>query len=255
MSSVNGECPWVVITGASSGIGYATAYHFAQQGYSVALIARRAERLNALAQVLHTEFGTQFDSQFIIIPADLSTEQGIDHCIDRLKMLHISVLIHNAAMIQPISSLLEVTRTQWRQHMTLNVEAPFWITQALVKQLHGGRVILISSGAAHKSIAGWGTYCISKGTLYRLWENFKEELATQQITLASVRPGVVDTEMQAEIRQAVHPSFVQRPYFEMLKQQGQLINAEQVAHYLYRLCTDISAEELISKEWDIRDSF
>jgi len=253
MVTESNSAPWAVITGASSGIGSATARHFAERGYSVALIARRADRLTALSEELTASFGAHSGASFPVITADLSTDEGIDHAVRALSDLKIAVLIHNAGMIQPISSMMEISRAQWRTHMTLNVEAPLFMTQALADQLRGGKVIHISSGAAHKSIAGWGAYCVSKAALYRVWASFKDELAERGVTLASVRPGVVDTEMQEVIRDADHPSFVQRPYFEELKRQGQLLSPKQAGAYIYQLCTELSPEELSAKEWDIRD--
>lgn len=244
---------WVAITGASSGIGEATAYAFATLGYSVALIARRRDRLEQVVSTLHRVSGSSHSVQSRIIVADLSLDTGIDSTIDQLRDLKLEFLIHNAGMIGPITPLLEVTRAQWRQHMTLNLEAPLFLTQGLISQLRGGRVIHISSGAAHKSIAGWGSYCISKGALYRLWACFKEELLSHNIVLASVRPGVVDTEMQTEIRRAEHPAFVQRTYFENLKSEGELLDPAEVAKYLVNLCLNAPSAELIEREWDIRD--
>ena len=237
---------WVAITGASSGIGRAAALYFAARGYSVVLIARRLERLEEVAEAVNPEVRS------LVVQADLSTDEGIDHVIASLRGLKLALLIHNAAMIQPISELMEVSRSAWRRHLTLNLEAPLFITQALTHELKGGRVIHISGGAAHKSIAGWGAYCVSKAALYRLWESFKGELASRDVTLASVRPGVVDTEMQAEIRSSDDPAFVQRPYFEALKVEGQLKSAEEVAAYLYYLFSEVPSEELSAREWDIR---
>lgn len=244
---------WVAITGASSGIGYAAALAFADRGYSVALIARRRARLAELAAEIEARSAPQTQAQARVIVADLSLDAGIDEALAQLTDLKLEVLIHNAGMIGPIAPLAEVSRDQWRRHLTLNLEAPLFLTQGLIDQLQGGRVIHISSGAAHKSIAGWGAYCVSKGALYRLWECFKDELLERDIALASVRPGVVDTEMQAEIRGAEHPAFVKRSYFESLKEEGELISPEAVAEYLIHLCLNTSTAELIAREWDIRD--
>ena len=245
---------WVVVSGASSGIGKATALRFADHGFSICLIARRHQQLEEVAQQIKSKHAKVNSSvEPMIIVADLSTDEGIDQVIDQLNGQSIHYLIHNAATIEPIIPLREISRAQWRRHFTLNVEAPLFITQALTKELAGGRVIHISSGAAHKSIAGWGAYCASKAALYSIWSTFKEELAALNITLASVRPGVVDTDMQRLIRQADHPIFEKRSYFEELKNNHQLISAEEVAEYLYVLCTQISKHELQAKEWDIRD--
>jgi NAD(P)-dependent dehydrogenase (short-subunit alcohol dehydrogenase family) len=248
MTAYNQARGWVAITGASSGIGAAAARHFAARGYPVALIARRRERLEALKAELDSP-----ELSHLVVEADLSVDEGIDNTIEALSSLKLALLIHNAAVIQPISALMEVSRAAWRSHLRLNLEAPLFITQALTEQLKGGRVFHISSGAAHRSIAGWGAYCVSKAALFRLWDCFKEELATLDITLASVRPGVVDTEMQTEIRAAESPAFVNRPYFEELKAQGQLTSPEAVAEYLYRLFSEVPSAELIAREWDIRD--
>ena len=245
---------WIAITGASSGIGKATALFFAAHGYSVALIARRTHLLEALEREIREHaHQNNLSLEVMCVTADLSCEEGIDHAIETLSPLKLSLLIHNAAMIHPITSLMELSRSEWKRHQTLNVDAPLFITQGLVTQLEGGRVIHISSGAAHKSVSGWGAYCISKAALYRMWACLKDELATKDIAIASVRPGVVDTEMQSEIRSADHPAFTQRPYFEGLKAQGQLIKPGQVAAFLYHLFHDVPSDEFSAHEWDIRD--
>ena len=80
-------------------------------------------------------------------------------------------------------------------------------------------MIHISSGAAHKNIAGWGTYCVSKGALLDSGSASRMRTLEHDIAMASVRRGVVDTEMQQVIRDAQHSAFVARPYFESLKKR------------------------------------
>ena len=98
---------WVAITGASSGIGEAAALAFAGRGYSVALIARRHDRLEQVAARVQAMSGGDARLNTRVIVADLSSDAGIDHTLERLRDLKLEILIHNAGMIGPIAPLAE----------------------------------------------------------------------------------------------------------------------------------------------------
>ena len=94
------------------------------------------------------------------------------------------------------------------------------MTQALLPNLvENSRVVHISSGAAHSGIPGWGMYCTSKAALFMLGKLLKDELAQRNIWFGSVRPGIVDTPMQAEIGPLNQKTFQWLSNSDSIKQQ------------------------------------
>jgi len=129
------------------------------------------------------------------------------------------------------------------------------LTQALLPNLvENSRVVNISSGAAHQGISGWGMYCTSKAALFMLGQLLKDELAQRNIWFGSVRPGIVDTPMQAEIRALEPENFPMVEQFRQYKATGALVTSELVAQYLEWLLLEVSGPQLGEREWDIRDS-
>jgi NAD(P)-dependent dehydrogenase (short-subunit alcohol dehydrogenase family) len=139
--------------------------------------------------------------------------------------------------------------------MAINVEEPLFLTQALLPELvENSRVVHISSGAAHQGIPGWGLYCTSKAALFMLGQLLKDELAQRNIWFGSVRPGIVDTPMQEEIRALKPESFPMVEQFRQYKATGALVTSELVAQYLEWLLLEVSGPQLGEREWDIRDT-
>lgn len=139
--------------------------------------------------------------------------------------------------------------------MATNVEGPLFLTQALLPNLvENSRMVNISSGAAHQGIPGWGMYCTSKAALFMLGQLLKDELVQRNIWFGSVRPGIVDTPMQEEIRALKPESFPMVEQFRQYKATGALVTSELVAQYLEWLLLEVSGPQLGEREWDIRDT-
>lgn len=123
--------------------------------------------------------------------------------------------------------------------INLNLAAPMILTDAFAKA-YGDRsgqkiIINISSGAAHKPLPGWGEYCTSKAGLAMFSKVAAEELKEKGIRVFSLAPGIVDTEMQAEIRHAHSEDFPALERFVSYKSEGQLSSAEEVAKKIFYL--------------------
>jgi len=114
----------------------------------------------------------------------------------------------------------------------------------------------VSSGAAHSSYVGWGPYCVSKAGLHMMYRCLSAELSPHDILVGSVRPGVVDTPMQDEIREFNGPSdhFPMAAKFHSLRETGKLEQPDNVAAYCHWLLSEIRDEEFCAEELDIRNS-
>ncbi len=236
----------ILITGGGTGIGRALAGRFADKGWRVTIVGRR---LNLLQEVAR-----DYPDKISIISADVGSIQDRQKIVSEAKGT-LDLLVHNAAVLGPVGPILDQSPEDWKSHMATNVEGPLFLTQALLPKLvENSRVVNISSGAAHQGIPGWGMYCTSKAALFMLGQLLKDELAQRNIWFGSVRPGIVDTPMQAEIRALEPENFPMVEQFRQYKATGALVTSELVAQYLEWLLLEVSGPQLGEREWDIRDA-
>ncbi|MDG2198132.1 MAG: SDR family NAD(P)-dependent oxidoreductase [SAR324 cluster bacterium] len=236
----------ILITGGGTGIGRALAERFADKGWRVTIAGRRSELLKEVAQ--------KYPDKITFISADVGKIQDRQKIVAEAKGT-LDLLVHNAAVLGPVGPILDQSPEDWRTHMAINVEGPLFLTQALLPELvENSRVVHISSGAAHQGIPGWGMYCTSKAALLMLGQLLKDELAQRNIWFGSVRPGIVDTPMQAEIRALEPESFPMVEQFRQYKATGALVTSELVAQYLEWLLLEVPGPQLGEREWDIRDT-
>jgi 3-oxoacyl-[acyl-carrier protein] reductase len=187
----------VLITGASRGIGAATAQHLASLGANVVLTARSGDALEQIA--------TQIGPQAKAIACDVSDYDQVKSAVD-LALAHfgsLDILVNNAGLLAPVHRLAEFAPKDWDQIIDVNVKGVFYMMHAalpiMIKQ-GGGTIINISSGAAYGVLEGWSHYCASKAAVLQLTRSGHEEYGTQGISCLGLSPGTVATEMQVLIK-------------------------------------------------------
>lgn len=258
---------WVVITGGSSGIGAALLRRLARCEPTLGCIAvgRRREKLEQTCQQAFVGAESKMSpSRIKVVAADISTSDGISSVVSSLPPgAPVKYLIHNAGILGPIAPLIDIDREAWREVVNTNLEAPLFLTQALMPNLkqcvadgENPRVLHVSSGAAINSYEGWGPYCTTKAGLNMMYRCLSTELSHHGILVGSVRPGVVDTPMQDIVRGYDGPveHFPSLKKFHDLHESGKLESPATVATYLHWLLSEISDDEFVSDEKDIRDS-
>ena len=234
-----------IITGASTGIGYALAQRLAASGHSVLAIARRQSDLEALR---HSS------SLIEVCSADISSEPDQKAIVQAVNGRPVEYLIHNAGVIEPIGPLLDQPAAAIRKNLDINVQAPLALSAAIWPYfIDQARIMHISSGAAHRALPGWGAYCMSKAALFMAYEVLKAELIDRTVAIGSLRPGVVDTPMQDLIRGQSEKDFPPVESFRALKEQGQLTSPSEVAQFIEAVLEKPSAREFSAQEWDIRE--
>jgi benzil reductase ((S)-benzoin forming) len=232
-----------VITGAGSGLGRALASELSRRGLELMLVGRRHEPLEQTRQALA--------GPGECVAADVASVDGRAAIAERVGERPVRFLVHNAAVLAPVGPLAQIELEAWRYAMAVNLEAPIFLTQALLPRLRGGRVLHISSGAAHGPLAGWGAYCISKAGLFMAYQVMREELSQERVRVGSLRPGVVDTPMQSFIREQDVTRFPSVERFRELKAGGQLRAPEEVARFVAGVLLESSEEEYEAEEWEI----
>ncbi len=185
----------VLVTGGSRGIGAATARLFAEHGVHVAIGYRsRRDTAEALVTALQGLGVTA-----TALASDISTPDGaqqlVDHAVSALGGL--DFFVGNAG-IWPCDevALHAMTDEQWRRTMAENVDSVFYTTRAVIRAIgDGGRIVLVSSTAGQRGEAFHADYAASKGAMISLVKSLAPELGKREITVNSVAPGWVDTEM------------------------------------------------------------
>ncbi|MFC1975185.1 SDR family oxidoreductase [Chloroflexota bacterium] len=189
----NPENRVVILTGATQGIGHATAYALAQAGCKLALAARNLEPLQALADEL-----TAAGQPAIGIPTDMSdTTQAATLAYKTVETFgRIDVVINNAG-IGVRDRVLDLQEQEARRTMDVNYFGPVALIQAAIPYLKtnpdGGLIINISSIVGRRAMPGIAGYCASKGALEKMAESLRLELKIDNIRVSMVYPGVTQT--------------------------------------------------------------
>ena len=186
-----------LITGASRGIGAATARTFAAAGAKVALVARSASELESLAQ----DIGPSARAFACDIADRAAFQKAIESAVQTLGP--IDILVNNAGVIEPISRVIEADIDAWGKVIDVNLKAVFFAMRLIVPQMverGGGTVLTVSSGAAHKPLEAWSAYCSSKAGAAMLTSALDLEERHRGIRTFGLSPGPVATQMQREIK-------------------------------------------------------
>jgi clavulanate-9-aldehyde reducatase len=187
--------PTAVVTGASSGIGAATAVALAREGYAVALAARRADRINELAERISGDGG-----QALAVPTDVADEQSARALIERAKAEFgsVDVLVNNAGvmLLGPVEG---ANTDDWRTMVNVNVLGLLYCTHAalpLMRQAGSGHIVNVSSVAGRSASAGSAVYNLTKFGVGAFSEALRQEVTAAGIRTTIIEPGFVDTELQ-----------------------------------------------------------
>jgi NADP-dependent 3-hydroxy acid dehydrogenase YdfG len=172
------------VTGASSGIGEATARRLAQEGYDVVVAARRRDRLEALSQ----QIGAR------AVTLDVTSPESVAALADQVP--ECTVLVNNAGLALGLDPVATSDVEDWRQMYDVNVLGAVRVTQALLPRLAGsgqGHVVVMGSTAGRIVYEGGGGYAAAKHGAAALAETLRLELSGQPVRVTEIAPGMVAT--------------------------------------------------------------
>jgi NADP-dependent 3-hydroxy acid dehydrogenase YdfG len=197
------------VTGASSGIGEATALACARAGAAVALAARRSERIEGLAQQIIQEGG-----RAIAVPADVGDEAQARGFVERThaELGRLDVLVNNAGVML-LGPLENAPTEEWRRMIHANVFGVLYCTHAALPLMHAqgsGHIVNISSVAGRVARAGSGVYNLTKFGVGAFSESLRQEGIALGVRVTVIEPGAVATELAAHNRPEVLEQMAQR---------------------------------------------
>ncbi len=217
-----------LVTGASSGIGEATALALAQQGASVALVARRRERLESVAGQIRSSGG-----QATVIESDVTVQEQAIAAVEQAasEFGRLDIVVNNAGMML-LGPVLDAPTQEWDQMVAINVQGLLYVTHAALPHLlkaasqqprQVADIANISSVAGRVARSGSGVYNATKWGVNAFSESLRQEVTERHVRVALIEPGAVATELSGHNRPEIRESIQER--FEGVER----LQAEDVA--------------------------
>ncbi len=224
----------IIITGGSSGIGHETALELSLKGHRIIAIGRNQDRLTKLANE---------NSNIETLTANIATQAGRKKIKNFIGNDKIDVLINSAGLMAPSGPLANLDTQSWRYQMSVNTEAPLFLSQLLLKNLVGGKILNITIYSSYKVTPGLASYGISKAALNMLTEYMREEYCKQRISVGLVLPGIVNTSIQLQLPNVSKAHDIKR------------LEPNTVAKFLSWLVIDTEKNEFGRGIFDIYDAW
>jgi NADP-dependent 3-hydroxy acid dehydrogenase YdfG len=191
--AIKSEILTILITGASSGIGKATAELFARHGHRLILTGRRADRLSAVKSELEQGFNTEV----LLLPFDVRDQHTVQAVVDALPEAwqEIDILINNAGLAKGLAPIHEGSIDHWETMIDTNIKGLLYVTRAVAPGMvkrKKGHIINIGSSAGKEVYPNGGVYCATKFAVDALTRAMRMDLYTHQIRVSQVSPGHVE---------------------------------------------------------------
>ncbi len=201
-----------LVTGASRGIGAAVARRFAAEGADLVLVARTVGGLEELDDAIRKISGRSS----LLVPLDLRDFDAIDRLGQALyeRFGRLDVLVGNAGQLGTLSPVGHIAPKEFQEVLDLNLTANWRLIRSLdplLRQSEAGRAIFVTSGAAGKPRAYWGTYAVSKAALEMLVGVYAQEIQQTRIRANLIDPGRTRTSMRAKAYPGEDPKSVPAP--------------------------------------------
>jgi NAD(P)-dependent dehydrogenase (short-subunit alcohol dehydrogenase family) len=249
------DSSWVMVTGASRGLGAHIVKYFWSAGWSVVLVGRDQK---ALSKVLDS-LPKRPNQSALIFLCDLSLSKDVTKLVQKIKkeLPRLDSLINNAAIHGPIGPLVENNFVMWNQAIQVNLLTPVALCHGLIDLISssgGGSIINLSGGGATGPRPNFTAYASAKAALVRFSETLAQEVQTQKIRVNCIAPGAMKTSLLGEVVASGANVAGQRE-FEMAEKvfsQGgvSLDNAADLALLLASEAGKGISGKLISAEWD-----
>ena len=185
-----------LVTGASSGIGTATARALARLGYDLVITGRRTDRLQKLNDELEREYGVKVHVLGFDIRDHFQTEGALSALPDRFR--EVDLLVNNAGLASGFEHLDEGDPHDWERMIDTNVKGLLYVTRVvsgwMIRRGKGGHIVNLGSIAGTQAYENGAVYCASKHAVHALSQGMRMDFLSHGIKVTEIRPGMVDTE-------------------------------------------------------------
>lgn len=233
----------IIVTGAARGLGRAICESLVSDGARVVAVIRSTAAAHELSRALGTS-GT-------VVVRDIAAPDAAQLAVEMAlqEFSRVDGLVNNAGIIDPMDLFADADPEKWEQVLTINLVAASRFMRAFIAasgSRGGGRIVNITSGAAHRALRGWSAYCTSKAALAMLTKCAQLEYGPQGILSFNLIPGLIDTDMQTNVRASgVNevsrlPKTALRPAAEPARTAAYLLSGK--------------ADDLAGNDVDIRDA-
>lgn len=184
-----------LITGASAGIGEATAFVLAERGYNLILVARREDRLKNISDEIQKLFQVRVDT----LVCDVKNREQINSLVKENKKLfsEITVLINSAGLASGVDAMPEAKLEDWDEMIDTNVKGLLYWTRMILPfmlEKNSGHIVNLGSVAGHWVYPGGGVYCATKFAVRAISEGLRMDLKGSPVRVTNIEPGMVETE-------------------------------------------------------------
>lgn len=193
MASLKGKI--VFITGASSGIGKACAYSFAEEGADLIISARRINTVNEIAEDIRKKHGVKVHAIKLDVKSAKEVEWSVKSLPDEWK--NIDILINNAGLARGFGKLYEDKVENWEEMIDTNIKGLLYVTRQIVPgmvQRKSGHVIMLGSIAGHQAYPNGSVYCATKHAVRAITDSLRQDVIGSNVRVSSIDPGMVETE-------------------------------------------------------------
>lgn len=239
-----------LVFGASQGIGAATARALAEDGSAVLLASRREGTLEEIAAVIR-EAGGRAEA----VACDIGDPVAVEDAVERARSLfgRLDHVVNNAGVIEPIGALADTDPEAWARATRVNVAGLFNGCRAALRAFRTSRragvIVNLSSGAAHRPLEGWSSYCADKAAALALFRNLALETRDTDVRVYAFQPGAVATGMLDRIRAAGMGYVAQLPSHQLLPPE---LPASVVAWLMRKEAADLAGRELTIRDAALR---
>ena len=231
-----------IVTGASSGIGYATAFALSKAGAKVAIGARRLDRLANLEKKIQENNGEVYSQKLDVTKKD-QCDSFVNNVLE--KWGSVDILVNNAGLM-PLSFVKNLKISEWDQMIDVNIKGVLYCTGAVVNHMiekKSGHIVNISSVAGRIVFPAGSVYCATKHAITAFSEGLREELSVRKnIRVTCIEPGVVSTELTNTITDESLQSFVENA------KKMEALKAEDIANailYAVEAPTHVNVNEIL----------
>lgn len=226
---------YVIITGASQGIGAATAIKFSKKGWNIILLSRNTENLRSIQK--------QCSASSFVISCDLADAKQIDSAVDELiqKKIKPSCIVNNAGIFKTHSPI-ETNLETWIKQFQVNLFGAVHLTQKLIPLMsRPGSIINVGSTLALKPTANTSAYSASKAAMISWTQSLALHLGKDDIRVNIVNPGIVDTPIQGFYSLPSYKKAEVLDKMSDLQPLGRIGHPNEIAKAIYFLASDDSA--------------